>query len=137
MIPRKNDGFNSEQGAAMKQLNVLIAVSFSLLLTGAASAESIWVQSDNVELRSGKGAVYPVVANAPKGTELTVMSRDGKWVQVQAGTNQGWVYETAVSSQKVDAGFSGIKPGIVKMDTSSASKGAPTIPPSNTPPEKT
>ena len=94
-------------------------------LAGAAMAESIWVKSDNVQIRSGKGAVYPVVATAPKGTELTVIERDGKWIKVQAGDQQGYIYETAASASKVSGGgnlLSNMGAGS-DMSTGAAAKG--------------
>src|SRR5205085_2925208 len=55
-----------------------------------------------------------------------VIERDGKWIKVKAGDKEGYVYETAVSASKVNAGgnllqgagFSGSD-----MTTASAAKG--------------
>ena len=78
------------------------AIGAVILTAGAvALAESVWVKTESVELRSGQGAVYPVVAAAKKGAELTVISREGKWIQVSSGGVTGWVYESALSPQKV------------------------------------
>ena len=103
---------------------LMIAAVLALGATGFG--ESLWVKSESVDLRGGEGAVYPAVGSAKKGTELTVVSRDGKWVQVQAGGIQGWVYEGALSPQKVsgDNGlFSGGTPGAAQMSTGAAAKG--------------
>src|ERR1700733_6928404 len=92
--PRRNPGgmastnLLQNEGAVMKKWQTLIALTV-LCTASTVIAESIWVKSDNVEIRSGKGAVYPVVASAPKGTELTVISHDGNWVQVQTAGGQG------------------------------------------------
>ena len=73
-------------------------------LAGVTRAESIWVKSENVQIRSGKGAVFPVVVAVPKGTELTVIERDGKWIKVQSGSQQGYIFEGAISPTKVSGG---------------------------------
>ena len=103
----------------------IAAVAVTITAT-AAFAESVWVKSESVEVRSGKGAVYPTVGTASKGQELQVVSRDGKWVQVQAGGTQGWVYETALSADKVNGGggFFGIQAGqAAQMNTAAAARG--------------
>jgi uncharacterized protein YraI len=96
-----------------------------LLAVGASTAwaESAWVKSATVDVREGKGAVYPSVMTVAKGQELTVVSRDGKWVQVQAGGKTGWVYETALSSSKVggDVNFGG--GATAEMGTGVAARG--------------
>ena len=87
-------------------------------------AESVWVKSDLADIRSGKAAIYPSIAQVKKGQELTVLSRDGKWVQVQAGAIQGWIFDTSISTQKVDAGFNPFGGNVTaQMDTGAAARG--------------
>lgn len=75
------------------------------LVTGAVLAEDIWVKSETAEIRSGKGAVFPLVAKAEKGTVLTVISREAKgWIKVKAGDKEGYVYENSISTQQVKGG---------------------------------
>lgn len=52
------------------------------------------VTGDSINVRSGPGTVYPVVAQAKKGEALPVVSRtqDGVWLEVTlADGKQGWV----------------------------------------------
>ena len=95
-------------------------IAAALVLAVSAStafAESVWVKAEVVDLRGGKAAVYPTVGQVKKGQELTVVSRDGHWVQVQSGAATGWIYDSSVSTAKVDAGFQG------KADTTEISTG--------------
>jgi hypothetical protein len=79
---------------------ILLAAGF----TATALAEDIWIKAETVDIRAGKGAVYPVVATVQKGTQLTVIDHEGHWLHVQVGTQDGYVYDTAVSSDKVGGG---------------------------------
>src|SRR3954470_7435085 len=83
-----------------------------------ALAESVWVQADNVNVLGGKGSIYPVLGSVKKGTELQVVSREGKWVQVQSGNTTGWVFESALSAQKVNGDlFGGLNSGAAGLNT--------------------
>ena len=99
----------------------LMLAAFSTI----ANAESMWVKSANVDLRGGKGAVFPAVGQAQKGQEVTVVSRDGNWVQVQAGSVQGWVYNSSLSASKVGGDVSLIPTGsaTANMNTGIAARG--------------
>jgi len=75
------------------------------LAAGSAFAEDVWVKSESAEIRAGKGAVFPLVAKAEKGTQLTVISREPKgWIKVKAGDKEGYIYEAAISTDKVKGG---------------------------------
>jgi uncharacterized protein YgiM (DUF1202 family) len=111
------------------KIGVVAAAALAWCACGVL-AESVWVKSDSVDLRSGKGAAYGVVASAKKGTELTVVSRDGKWVQVQAAAGAGgaattgWIYESALSPQKVNGDFfAGMNQGAAGLNTANAARG--------------
>ena len=79
---------------------VLYLALATTLCTSVALAEELFVTAPKVLIYSGKGAVYPTVATASKGTSLTVIDHEGKWIKVQAATTQGYVFEAAVSPQK-------------------------------------
>jgi uncharacterized protein YraI len=87
-----------------RKLVMICAWTAAALAGGAVLAEDVWVQSESVDIRAGKGAVYPVVATASKGAKLSVIAHEGKWLQVQAGDKPGYVFETAISASKVDGG---------------------------------
>jgi uncharacterized protein YraI len=108
----------------MKARHLSIA-TLLMLAIGASSAwgETLWVKSTTVDLREGKGAVFPSVTTVAKGQQVTVVSRDGKWVQVQSGGKTGWVYETALSSTAV-TGDVKLMPGAAgDMSTGIAARG--------------
>jgi hypothetical protein len=90
-----------------KRRTIALAVGLlaGTLVTGAVLAEDVWVKSETAEIRSGKGAVFPLVAKAEKGTQLTVISREPKgWIKVKVGDKEGYVYENAISAQQVKGG---------------------------------
>jgi len=109
----------------MKRGRVVVAAAIALAVgASVALAESTWVKSDSVDIRGGKGAVFPVLGVAKKGQELTVLSRDGKWIQVQAGAATGWVFEGGLSPQKVNGDLIAITPGnAAEMGTGIAARG--------------
>jgi len=77
-----------------------------MTLSSTALAEDVWIKSDNVQIREGRGAVWPVVASAPKGTKLSVLMHERKWLKVSLPTKEGdakegYVYEDAVSTDQV------------------------------------
>src|SRR6187455_933050 len=87
-----------------KLKNLLVTLSPCLLILTAvatARAESMWVKNATTDIREGKGAVYPSLGTIQKGQEVTVLSKDGSWVQVQAGATKGWVFSSALSTSKV------------------------------------
>jgi hypothetical protein len=89
----------------MKNGKRLSALFLGMALLGAtALAEDIWIKAETVQIRAGKGAVYPVIATVPKGTKLTVIAREGHWIQVQVQDQLGYVFDGSVSSQEVGSG---------------------------------
>ncbi len=105
---------------------LLTAAFLGTLAVGSAFAEDLWVKSESVEIREGKGAVYPVITTVKKGQPLTVIERDGKWIKVKAGDKDGYVYETAVSPTKIDGGGNIFQNMGIKgsgMTSASAAKG--------------
>jgi uncharacterized protein YraI len=104
------------------------AIAFALLVSGASTvlAESVWVQSDGVNILGGKGSIYPTVATVKKGQELQVLGRDGKWVNVQiANGPTGWVFESNLSAKKVGGDlFSGLRgDSAAGLNTAAAARG--------------
>jgi uncharacterized protein YraI len=101
-----------------------LAVGGVLLAEDAATNE-VWVKSGQVDIREGKGAVYPVVASVKKGEKLTIVAREGKWVKVMVGEKEGYVLEDRLSEKKVNrdmlAGLGGSDAG--SLDVTAAGKG--------------
>jgi hypothetical protein len=94
------------------------------LLAAGAMADQVWIKSEEVQIRTGKGAVYPVIATAEKGAELTVVAREGHWIQVQVGTQVGYVFDGSVSPDKVSGGGNLLASMGAGADASSLSSGA-------------
>ncbi|MCY2954384.1 MAG: SH3 domain-containing protein [Planctomycetota bacterium] len=97
------------------------------LAAGAVLAEDVWVKSESAEIRSGKGAVFPLVAKAEKGAQLTVISREPKgWIKVKVGDKEGYVYENSISPQQVKGGgnlFSAMGAGVEASNLSAGAAG--------------
>jgi uncharacterized protein YraI len=107
----------------MNKRHLATALALACTLTAASAfGESMWVKSATVDVRSGKGAVYPATGKIVKGTEVTVVSRDSGWVQVTAGSLSGWVFEGSLSTSKVgeDVSFGGAN---AQMSTAAAARG--------------
>lgn len=110
-------------------LRALVTTSFigvfGVVGVGMALAEDAWVNRPFVELRSGKGSVYPVVLKAEKGAKLTVIAHEGAWLKVQYNGQEGYVMQNALESRQVGGdAFSGMKDGDSSgMSTGNAAKG--------------
>ena len=86
---------------------LLAAGLAGLLFAVDVLAESAYVTAKSAQLRSGKTSLDPVVANLQYGQELSVLTREEKWVQVQTSRGvKGWIYSAMVSSTKPSGGGS-------------------------------
>jgi uncharacterized protein YgiM (DUF1202 family) len=66
-----------------------------------ALAESVYVLATNAQLRAGKTSLDKVTANLRLGDELTVLKRDGTWLEVKTASGErGWIFANKVSSAK-------------------------------------
>jgi uncharacterized protein YraI len=81
---------------------LIVVFMAALVLAGAlpAAAETLYVKRDQVALRSGPASYYKVVYTARRGEALTVVTRQGDWLQVRAPGGVGWVFKTALSSSR-------------------------------------
>ena len=55
------------------------------------TSDVAYVQKRRANIRSEASARGPLVGRAYKGTRLSVVSRTGKWVQVESGETKGWI----------------------------------------------
>lgn len=86
---------------------VLLATALFVLVAGASTstAETVYVRSKGVQLRSGTNAAATVVKELPLGADLTVLRRQGMWIQVKdKGGATGWVHKLKVSQTKPEQG---------------------------------
>ena len=72
---------------------------FSLLVSVDVGAQqTIWVSSPSSKLQSEKSASSTTVATLQVGTELSVISSEGRWYQVKTPSGEtGWIYRGKIS----------------------------------------
>ncbi len=95
-----------EGGSGMKRLLRLAVLSCWVLTLLAlppvgAWAETVYVQSKTAKLRAGKTTLDKEVADLRFGDALTVLKREGQWLQVRTADGQtGWLFANKVSETK-------------------------------------
>lgn len=83
----------------MKTIRVLTAA----LLLGSVSA---WADTQSIQVRSGQLRATPtflgkIVASVAYADQVTVIQKQGEWVQVSKGTAQGWIHQSALTTKKI------------------------------------
>jgi uncharacterized protein YraI len=75
------------------QTVVVPAQPQTVIQPAANQGNRVIINTGNLNVRSGPGAGFSVVAVVPGGTELPVVGRaaDGVWYLVQGGFGQGWI----------------------------------------------
>ncbi|MEW5909521.1 MAG: SH3 domain-containing protein [Thermodesulfobacteriota bacterium] len=112
-----------------------ILLSLALVTGLTKAAEKAWVSSYDAKLKAGKSATSETIAILSLGTELSVISFDGRWYEVSTGTGRkGWLYRGKVSSTPPEPGttqpgedhlgklLSGITDSGIKEDTPDTSR---------------
>ncbi|ALP51937.1 hypothetical protein Tel_01620 [Candidatus Tenderia electrophaga] len=70
----------------------LILALMALILVGnLAQAESGYIRAREAKVVSAPSAAAELVMALPKGTEVDILQRQGRWLEVQSGGRQGWV----------------------------------------------
>lgn len=87
---------------------LIFFISLTLLLSFAgfqyvpkhvyANSESITVQGEIVNMRSGPGLTYEIVKTLSQGDTLSVLATEGDWLQVKDGRTEGWIANWLVSN---------------------------------------
>jgi len=78
---------------------LLVIILFGLSIT-AASADSLYVQSDKARLTAAPSFGAAKVATLKKGDELTVTQEQNDWYRVDINGNTGWIPRLLVSPHK-------------------------------------
>lgn len=98
----------------------LVVILLFVLFSGAgcsstdvaedASAGTAATTQVNLNMRSGPGTNYPVMATLPAGTEINVVGRneDSSWLLVNSGSDKGWISSEADLVQVDTAALSGL-----------------------------
>lgn len=69
-------------------------LALAWLVAGAASAEDVWVRGAPLNLRSGAGTEFRILASTQPGERLTVLKRGDGWTQVRTESGkEGWIVE--------------------------------------------
>ena len=105
------------------RVSQLIAAAALAVAATTSFGESLWVKSATVDLRTGKGAIYPSAGTLVKGTEVTVVARDSGWVQVTSAGKSGWVFEGSLSKDRVGGDVNLLPGATAEMSTASAARG--------------
>lgn len=91
---------------SMRAIVLLIAA----LGLGAALAEEVVVEVQTLVIRSGKGSMYPPVAEARNQDKLLILERQpDKWLMVRFDEQEGFVRETALVARKSGSLSSALK----------------------------
>lgn len=77
----------------LKQIITILAVTVLI----AAGSQTLYVQSYKAKIMKSPSFKAKVVATAQKGTELTVLSKKGRWYKVSIKGKKGWVSGLLVS----------------------------------------
>jgi uncharacterized protein YgiM (DUF1202 family) len=102
----------------------LACVIAAVMATPAARAEDVWINTDNVALRTAQSPAAESVANLFKGAKAQQLQKQGNWVQIQVNGKTGWVSAASVSlrPQKPNSGLLGGNSS-VEMSSAAAAKG--------------
>lgn len=69
----------------------------------------MYVRTSSAKLRSGESPLEPVLAVLPKGTEVEVLLRKGRFARVKTmDEKQGWIYMRRLTDQKPKQSGGGI-----------------------------
>ena len=50
------------------------------------------ITTENLNMRKGAGTTYTIIRTLPKGQNLTITTKNGTWLKVKAGNQDGWVH---------------------------------------------
>lgn len=66
----------------------------------AAQGEAV-IATDEMNVRSGPGLSYGIMAEVKKGERYPILKEDGDWVQIQLGSgDKGWVVSWLITKEK-------------------------------------
>lgn len=73
-------------------LIVTIAIpNKNFIQNASADTSDLKVAGTILHLREGPGLSYPIITTLEEGDPLTSIDREGDWIQVKAGSYEGWV----------------------------------------------
>ena len=81
---------------------ILSTLIFTLFVTLSicVAAQTLYVTSEDATLKADSSSSSATIMELKRGTELTVVSKDGRWYSVTTPTNEkGWIYRGKVSEE--------------------------------------
>ena len=91
-------------GGIMRRLLLLAVMLFmGSLLFSQTDANRRYVAVKATPLKSSTGFFGQELKNLSQGEEVMLIRDDGKWAEIQAGNQKGWVSSTSLSSRRVVA----------------------------------
>ncbi len=101
----------------MKRITLMLTCLAGLLCFtwAAAAAQTLWVTSDQADLKADSSSTSETVATLARGTELNVKATDNRWYEVSTKAGEsGWVYRGKVSetAPEIDASAQQSDPGL-------------------------
>jgi uncharacterized protein YgiM (DUF1202 family) len=80
-------------------LSTLIFTLF-LILSICIAAQTLYVTSEDATLKADSSSSSATIMELKRGTELTVVAKDGRWYSVATPTGKkGWIYRGKVSEE--------------------------------------
>ncbi len=74
------------------RLAAWLILALACIVAGAAGAEDAWVRGAPLNLRSGAGTEFRILASTQPGERLTVLKRSGDWTKVRTEAGkEGWI----------------------------------------------
>ncbi len=101
---------------------VVLASTYAL----AAPGDKLYINGDNVNVRSGPGLTFQVVVQLDKGRELAEVARQDDWIHVSvvgSESQDGWVHAPLVATvapttPPADPKFSEFRHAVISMNAS-------------------
>lgn len=101
-----------------------LLLGLALAGAGVAMAEDIVVQVQAVAIRSGKGSMYPPVAQAANQQRLEIVAREPEgWLKVKIAGKEGYVKESALKPRSPSM-FGGASSGVNALTGNNPDVGA-------------
>ncbi len=108
----------------MKRSAFIAAVALTLMVAGAASAETLRIVTRENALRQECRFFAPVILMVRYGVPVEVVSREGDWIWVKFKNTKGCVHKTAVTEKKIaPTGSAAAAGGASAEEVALASKG--------------
>jgi hypothetical protein len=110
----------------MRRPLLLVAAVAALAATALVLAEPA-VTVKQVELKQNPGVDFKTVTTVPAGTSVTLLKREGAWVELQSGKGTGWAKVFDIRLAPAPAGKGSGKSGgaAANLDAETLAKATP------------